>query len=84
VASVPPLPVQERPQREPQLGRRGLYPTLSQKASVTYSSQQLLDILAYADGTRLPADIAEVLGLPENYIETLLKLLKSHDLLIEE
>lgn len=69
---------------EPQLGRRGLYPTLSQKASVTYSSQQLLDILAYADGTRLPADIAEVLGLPENYIETLLKLLKSHDLLIEE
>jgi aminopeptidase-like protein len=48
---------------EPQLGRHGLYPTLSREGSAD-QVKHLLDLLAYADGTRDLIGIAELLGCP--------------------
>ena len=46
---------------EPQLGRRGLYPTLSSKTSYS-SSRRVLDVLAYADGHHDLIALGERLG----------------------
>jgi len=46
---------------EPQLGKRGLYPTLSTKESGG-SVRDMMNLLAYADGTRDLVDIAELIG----------------------
>lgn len=46
---------------EPQLGKRGLYPTLSIKAAKT-TAPSILDFLAYCDGTRDLLSIAETIG----------------------
>lgn len=48
---------------EPQLGRRGLYPTLSTRTS-TQSVRPMMDLLAFADGTRSLLGIAERIGVP--------------------
>jgi aminopeptidase-like protein len=49
---------------EPQLGRRGLYPTISQKGSARGRVRDMMNILAYADGTRDLIDLADTIGLP--------------------
>lgn len=46
---------------EPQLGRRGLYPTLSTRGA-GYSVRPMTNILAYADGTRDLIDLADIAG----------------------
>lgn len=69
---------------EPQLGRRGLYPTLSQNGYVGVSVQRQLDVLSYADGTRLPEDIAEIIETPLTELRPLFTTLKEHGLLVEE
>ena len=46
---------------EPCLGKRGLYPTLSQKGSAT-TARRMLDIIAYADGSNDLLSIAERIG----------------------
>jgi aminopeptidase-like protein len=46
---------------EPQLGRRGLYPTLSRRGSAE-STRALRDFLAYADGERDLIGVCEVIG----------------------
>lgn len=46
---------------EPQLGKRGLYPTISQKGSYD-SIQDLTNFITYADGTNSLVDIAERIG----------------------
>ncbi len=48
---------------EPQLGRRGLYPNLSQKGS-TRSVRTMLDLISLADGTHSLIDIADTCGVP--------------------
>jgi aminopeptidase-like protein len=48
---------------EPQLGRRGLYPTLSQRGSAS-EVQVMMNILAYADGRRDLIALAEEIGVP--------------------
>ena len=48
---------------EPQLGKRGLYPTLSTKTS-SQSVRAMMDLIAYSDGTRSLLDIAEIIGAP--------------------
>jgi aminopeptidase-like protein len=48
---------------EPQLGRRGLYPTLSQRGS-GLPVQTMMNILAYADGQRDLISLAERIGAP--------------------
>ncbi|MBI4060198.1 MAG: DUF4910 domain-containing protein [Elusimicrobia bacterium] len=46
---------------EPQLGRRGLYPTLSKKGEFG-SGRRILDFLAYCDGTNDLLAVAETIG----------------------
>jgi len=47
---------------EPQLGKRGLYPTLSLK-SPSLDVRILMDLLTYADGEHDLIEIAEILGI---------------------
>lgn len=47
---------------EPQLGSRGLYPTLSTKEEVN-SKKYLMNIIAYSDGERSVIDIANILNI---------------------
>lgn len=68
---------------EPQLGKRGLYPTLSKSGSVTTDIYQLVNILAYADGTRLPQDIADQVGLTLAQLKKETRRLAKHGLLVE-
>jgi len=48
---------------EPQLGKRGLYPTLSTRGA-GYSVRAMTNVLAYADGTRDLVDLADRIGIP--------------------
>lgn len=48
---------------EPQLGRRGLYPSLSIKGS-TAPVRSMLDLISMADGQHALVDIAEACGVP--------------------
>lgn len=61
---------------EPQLGKRGLYPTVSQKG--TYSSvKAMTNFIAYADGTHDLIDISNIINVPSDelfpFVEVLLK-----------
>lgn len=47
---------------EPQLGKRGLYPTLSTRGA-GYSVRAMTNVLAYADGTRDLVDLADKIGI---------------------
>jgi len=47
---------------EPQLGKRGLYPTLSTKGSAA-AVRAMMNVLAYSDGTRDLADVARHIDL---------------------
>lgn len=48
---------------EPQLGRRGLYPTLSAKGSAE-GVRDMMNFLAYADGTHDLVAISDIIGVP--------------------
>ncbi|HMA19530.1 MAG TPA: DUF4910 domain-containing protein [Gemmatimonadaceae bacterium] len=59
---------------EPQLGRRGLYPTLSTRGA-GYAVRSMTNVLAYADGTRDLIDLADVIGISaDEAVETAEKL----------
>ena len=59
---------------EPQLGRRGLYPTLSTRGA-GYTVRGMSDILAYADGTKDVIELAEIAGTsPRETIEIVKRL----------
>jgi aminopeptidase-like protein len=59
---------------EPQLGKRGLYPTLSTRGA-GYSVRGMMNVLSYSDGTRDLIDLASHVGLgPEEVVETAEKL----------
>jgi aminopeptidase-like protein len=61
---------------EPQLGRRGLYPTLSQQDSGV-RVRTMMNILAYADGQRDLVSLAEQIGEPaETCIPIIARLLQ--------
>lgn len=57
---------------EPQLGKRGLYPTLSQKGSYD-GILAMRDLIAYADGTNDLIDISNLINVP---IKTLIPIVK--------
>lgn len=64
---------------EPQLGKRNLYPTISQKGS--YSAiRARMDFLAYADGTNTLFDIAERIKVPLDIILEEAELMLEHNL----
>lgn len=48
---------------EPQLGKRGLYPTLSQKQAI-HPARFRMNVLAYCDGAHTAFDIAALLAAP--------------------
>ncbi len=62
---------------EPQLGKRGLYPTISQKG-IYDDVKAMTDFIAYADGNNDLITISDIIGVPINkLIPILLKLIKS-------
>jgi aminopeptidase-like protein len=62
---------------EPQLGKRGLYPTLSTRGAGN-TVRAMTNLLAYADGTRDLVDIATLTGISaEEALETAERLLKA-------
>ncbi|MDD3138171.1 MAG: DUF4910 domain-containing protein [Lachnospiraceae bacterium] len=48
---------------EPQLGKRGLYPTISQKGNYNEVTM-MVDFIAYADGKNDLIDISNIIGVP--------------------
>jgi len=69
---------------EPQLGKRGLYPTISQKGS-SDEVRAMMDLLTYADGERDLIEIANLIGVPINRLGKIVRRLIDHELIqIEE
>lgn len=68
---------------EPQLGKRGLYPTLSTKQS-SPSVKAMMDLIAYSDGTKTLLEIAEIIGVPIWEIDPIFRQLSSQGLLRDE
>jgi len=67
---------------EPQLGKRGLYPTLSTKYSTADASlRTMINLIAYADGTRTLLEIAETIGVAVWELYTIFNTLKMHGVL---
>jgi len=61
---------------EPQLGKRGLYPTISQKGSYD-EVKAMTDFIAYADGKNDLIEISEKIGVP------IIQLIKIADKLVD-
>ena len=68
---------------EPQLGRRGLYPSLSRKGS-TRGVRTLLDLIAFSDGEHTLLDIADRLEVPFWELQSMLDTLVREDVLKTE
>lgn len=60
---------------EPQLGKRGLYSTLSRRGSKTGDSKLYLNILTYLDGTNDLEDLVGLLKKPKENIQNAIKML---------
>lgn len=66
---------------EPQLGKRGLYPTLSTKTSAS-TTRDMMNLIAYCDGKKDLLSIAEIIKVPAWELFPIVEKLKRHDLLI--
>lgn len=63
---------------EPQLGKRGLYPTISTKTSGS-TVRKMMNFIAYADGNNDLIDIANIIGVQaEELFEIIQKMKKAH------
>jgi aminopeptidase-like protein len=67
---------------EPQLGRRGLYPTLGTAGS-SRTVRNMMTILAYADGGHDLLSIADMLDVPVWELHAVARKLLAHELLVE-
>lgn len=65
---------------EPQLGKRGLYHTSLNK-NTSPEIMLLTDLLAYGDGSHSISDMAELTGVGERRIRSVVDVLVEHDLL---
>ena len=65
---------------EPQLGKRGLYPSVSQKGSYD-AVKSMVNFIAYADGKRDLIDISNVIGVPISELTEVITKLTEADLL---
>ena len=65
---------------EPQMGRRGLYPTLSTKNSSEHV-RVMMDLLSYCDSKHSVLDIAEIIDVPCWELFELIDMLKENELL---
>ena len=66
---------------EPQLGRRGLYPTTSTKGS-GLRVRTMMNLLAYSDGKHDLLRVAEIVGIPMWEILETVETLKGHGVLV--
>lgn len=64
---------------EPQLGRHGLFPTLSIKGS-THRVVDLLNVLVYCDGRHDLLDVATITALPVDRCRAIVDVLHAHGL----
>lgn len=67
-------------QCEPQLGKRGLYPTISYKGSHD-DVNVIRDFTAYADGSHDLIDVSNIINVPINVLIDIKNKLQAHDLL---
>lgn len=65
---------------EPQLGKYGLYPTISQKGSADFT-RNMTNIIAYLNGENSILDIAEILNMPFNDALNIINQLKEKKLI---
>ena len=65
---------------EPQLGKRGLYPTTSQKGSYD-KVKAMVDFIAYADGRTDLIDISNKIGIPVSELIAVIKQLNNANLI---
>ncbi len=65
---------------EPQLGKRGLYPTISQKGGYD-EVRAMTDFIAYADGTNDLFDISDRIGVSVRRLASIAKSLEEGNLL---
>lgn len=65
---------------EPQLGKRGLYPVMSKKGSVN-AVRDLMNFIAYADGTNDLIDISNLINCPVSHLLKLAGPLLKEDLI---
>ncbi|MGB3875081.1 MAG: DUF4910 domain-containing protein [Shinella zoogloeoides] len=68
---------------EPQLGKRGLYPDISQKGSANHV-RDMMNMISYCDGRRSLFQIAELLGLSFHTLLETAKPLLEEGLLIKQ
>ncbi len=68
---------------EPQLGKRGLYPTTSTRGS-GLRVRDMMNVLAYSDGEHDLLRVAEVVGVPMWELFEAVETLKRHGLLMAE
>lgn len=66
---------------EPQLGKRGLYPTISQKGSYNAVSA-MVDFIAFADGRNDLIDISNIIGVPTTELIEIKDKLIKNDLIV--
>ena len=65
---------------EPQLGKRGLYPTISQKG--TYAAFRAMQhFTAYADGRNDLIAISDIIGTPVDQLIPIVRKLQEHQLI---
>lgn len=65
---------------EPQLGKRGLYPTVSQKGGYD-SVKSMTDFIAYADGMNDLIDISNIIKAPMERLVTVIEKLQEANLI---
>ncbi len=65
---------------EPQLGPRGLYPTISQKGSAT-DTEVMMMLIFYSDGRSDLIDISNRIGVPVSELIKVVKTLTANDLI---
>lgn len=65
---------------EPQLGKRGLYPTISQKGSYD-AVKAMVDFIAYADGKNDLIDISKIIHQPIDVLIPIIDKFKEHHLI---
>jgi aminopeptidase-like protein/aminoglycoside N3'-acetyltransferase len=65
---------------EPQLGKRGLYPTISTKSSGS-EVRTMMNYLAYCDGKLSSLEIAEIIGTPLWELKEIIQNLKKEEVI---
>jgi aminopeptidase-like protein len=65
---------------EPQLGKRGLYPTISEKSNC-YKIEDIMNFIAYADGINDLIDIANIINVNVDDLDEVIYKLSQADLI---